>query len=58
MGLEPGRDLAISVRRSNQVNSCVPVKGSFRSGSCVPVKVKNMSDVHEMNHMNSGNEIK
>ena len=53
------RDLAIPVRRSNQLSYEATDVGS-RSivGSYVPVKVKNVSDVYEINHMNCGNEIK
>ena len=53
------RDLAIPVRCSNQLSYEATDVGS-RSivGSYVPVKVKNESDVYEINHMNCGNEIK
>ena len=51
------RDLAVPVRRSNQLSYEATDVGS-RSivGSYVPVKVKNESDVYEINHMNCGNE--
>ena len=53
------RDLAIPVRRSNQLSYEATDVGS-RSiiGSYVSVKVKNASDVYDINHMNCGNEIK
>ena len=51
---EKTRDLAIPVRRSNQLSYEATDVGS-RSivGSYVPVKMKNASDVYEINHMKS-----